>query len=105
MTLENIFTSDQRAGHEIVFLFAADLVDVALYEQDEMIGHEDDGSEFSAKWVAIEPLVQGVGTLGLNAAALMKEQEHMGAHRSMSWLVKSTGIRVGEVEDMLGLAS
>ncbi len=42
--LENIFTAYGRPGHEIVFLYAADLLDRSLYERDH-VGHVlDDGS-------------------------------------------------------------
>jgi ADP-ribose pyrophosphatase YjhB (NUDIX family) len=42
--LENLFTAFGRPGHEIVFLYAADLLDPTLYERDH-VGHVlDDGS-------------------------------------------------------------
>ena len=42
--IENLFTAFGRPGHEIVFLYAADLLDQSLYERDH-VGHVlDDGS-------------------------------------------------------------
>src|SRR3954452_23331312 len=35
--LENRFTSNGRAGHEVVFVFAARLADAAVHERDEIV--------------------------------------------------------------------
>lgn len=42
--LENIFQLNGRAGHEIVFVFAADLVDRTFYDRDHL-GTVLDGTE------------------------------------------------------------
>lgn len=43
--LENIFTVFGRSGHEIVFVFEADLADRSWYERDTMGTVLDEGSE------------------------------------------------------------
>jgi len=53
-TVENIFTSNGNRGHEIVQLYEGEFVDPSIYEQPELVGHEDDGSPFKAMW---KPLI------------------------------------------------
>ncbi len=48
---ENIFSYDSVPGHEIVFVYEADLVDEALYAQDVITGVESNGERFRARWV------------------------------------------------------
>ncbi|HEY1546409.1 MAG TPA: NUDIX domain-containing protein [Kofleriaceae bacterium] len=48
--LENLFTCDGRAGHQIVAVFAARLVDESLYARDEM-AFSDNGVAGTARWV------------------------------------------------------
>ncbi|MEU1844024.1 NUDIX hydrolase [Micromonospora sediminicola] len=45
--LENIFTAFGRAGHEIVFVFSADLADPSIYERDAVGIVADEGSPVS----------------------------------------------------------
>ncbi len=52
-TLENIFINNKNAGHEIVQVYDAEFVDWSLYEQDETIGHEDDGTPFKIVWKSL----------------------------------------------------
>ncbi|HEX9924826.1 MAG TPA: NUDIX hydrolase [Anaerolineae bacterium] len=49
-TVENIFTNDGQPGHEIVFIYEAEFVDPAMYEEAVIMGKEDDGSLFRAVW-------------------------------------------------------
>lgn len=49
--LENIFTYDGRPGHEIVFVYDAQLVDRDLYRQSRLQGIEGNGEEFTAIWL------------------------------------------------------
>jgi hypothetical protein len=51
---ENIFTCNGEDGHEIVLLYAAELIDKSLYEQDEFEVVEPGGTTFRALW---KPLV------------------------------------------------
>lgn len=55
--LENIYVFDGRPGHEIVFVYAADLVDAARYQQDAFVGMESDGKPFPVLWISREELV------------------------------------------------
>ncbi|MBA2540663.1 MAG: NUDIX domain-containing protein [Deltaproteobacteria bacterium] len=48
--LENLFTVDGRAGHQIVAVFSARLVDTSLYARDE-IAFLDNGVAWKARWV------------------------------------------------------
>jgi ADP-ribose pyrophosphatase YjhB (NUDIX family) len=55
--LENVFTYEGRAGHEIVFLFAAELADKAFYEHDEVGVVLDEGSR--VHWLPMADVVSG----------------------------------------------
>ena len=48
--LENLFTCDGRAGHQIVAVFSARLADPTLYARDE-IAFVDSGVAGTARWV------------------------------------------------------
>ncbi len=48
-----------RPGHEIAFVFEADLADPTLYERDEIEGQESDGIHFSAKWTRLSHFAPG----------------------------------------------
>jgi 8-oxo-dGTP pyrophosphatase MutT (NUDIX family) len=52
-TLENRFTFEGRDGHEIVLVYAGELVDRALYERDAWEGHEDSGAAMPVLWMPI----------------------------------------------------
>ena len=49
--LEERFTFEGRAKHEIIFVYDAEFLDRRLYETDRFTGTEDDGSQFSAIWL------------------------------------------------------
>lgn len=55
-TLENIFTYDGQAGHEIIMVYDGRFADDALYDQPELDGHEDDGLPIRAVWLAVDEL-------------------------------------------------
>jgi 8-oxo-dGTP pyrophosphatase MutT (NUDIX family) len=57
-TLENIFTYRGQVGHEIVLLYEATMSDQALYEQDELVVHEEDGSQ-TARWMNLSTFDDG----------------------------------------------
>jgi ADP-ribose pyrophosphatase YjhB (NUDIX family) len=50
--IENIFTYNNQAGHEIAFIYAAEFVDRALYEQ-EKFDIVDGGEKFQAVWLDV----------------------------------------------------
>lgn len=56
--LENIFTVDGRPGHEIVYIYNARFVDQTLYDQQTIMGVEDDGTPFEARWMALDAFNQ-----------------------------------------------
>jgi ADP-ribose pyrophosphatase YjhB (NUDIX family) len=57
--VENLFTHEGVAGHEVVFVFAADLADETVYERDEIESVEPGGLRHSALWVRIDELRRG----------------------------------------------
>lgn len=58
-TLENLFTYNGKPGHEIVLVFAGELTDPALYEQETWVGHEDGGEEFTVVWKPLADFAAG----------------------------------------------
>lgn len=48
--LENLFTLDGRAGHEVVFVYDAKFVDDSLYLQDAIPFSETDRTSGFARW-------------------------------------------------------
>jgi len=57
--LENLFTSNGRDGHEVIFVFAARLADPAVHEREEFVSTEPDGSRHAALWVPLDELRRG----------------------------------------------
>lgn len=53
-TLENLFTCDGLAGHEINFIFTAEFCDDKFYAQDRFFLTEDDGAQHPVLWVPIK---------------------------------------------------
>lgn len=47
---ENLFTYENQAGHEIILLYEAELADRSIYETDQILGREDDGSPLKVVW-------------------------------------------------------
>ncbi len=62
-TLENIFSYKGQKGHELVFVYDGELTDPELYQQEEIIGYEDDGSAFLAMWKPLEFFQSGQAPL------------------------------------------
>lgn len=52
-TLENIFTFQDKIGHEIVLVYQGCLVDDAYYSCPTITGKEDDGTPITASWVSL----------------------------------------------------
>jgi 8-oxo-dGTP pyrophosphatase MutT (NUDIX family) len=48
--VENIFTYAGRAGHEIVAVFSARLLDASLYAREELV-MEENGERVNVRWV------------------------------------------------------
>ena len=49
--LENIFTLDDKPGHEVVFVYDARFVDESLYQCATLPFHEDGWSSGEARWL------------------------------------------------------
>ncbi|WP_410609421.1 NUDIX hydrolase [Amycolatopsis sp. lyj-109] len=54
--LENVFTWQDRPGHEIVFLYAAEFADADRYRRDEMKILDDPAT---ARWVDLDDFREG----------------------------------------------
>ena len=52
--VENLFTVDGRAGHEIAFVYQARFVDPAVYAQETLIAHEDNGDRLTVIWRGLD---------------------------------------------------
>jgi 8-oxo-dGTP pyrophosphatase MutT (NUDIX family) len=48
--LESIFTVEQRAGHEIVFVYDGRFLNEAIYSEASLTIHEDTGETLRAVW-------------------------------------------------------
>jgi len=57
--IENRFTSNGRAGHEVVFVFSARVADAWAYARDELVATEPDGTRHEAVWVPLDELRRG----------------------------------------------
>jgi len=57
--IENRFTSNGRAGHEVAFVYSARLADPAACARDELVATEPDGTRHVAVWVPLEELRRG----------------------------------------------
>ena len=58
--LENHFTFEGRAGHEIVFVFAAQITEAGAHERDEFEAVDTDGARHVAVWVPFDVLCSSV---------------------------------------------
>jgi 8-oxo-dGTP pyrophosphatase MutT (NUDIX family) len=54
--LENIFIYNGRQGHEIIFVYDAQLADRSLYDLDRFVGIESGGDPFDLIWLDINNL-------------------------------------------------
>jgi 8-oxo-dGTP pyrophosphatase MutT (NUDIX family) len=59
LILENIFTYEGGAGHEIVYLFPCQFVDKSFYERKAYPLTEIDGSQWQAMWVKRSDCLDG----------------------------------------------
>lgn len=60
-TLENLFTCEGEAGHEIVLIYDAVFADRSLYDRMVLHGHEQDAAveAFTAEWKSLDELAAG----------------------------------------------
>lgn len=52
--LENLFTFDGQPGHEIVFVYEAEFIDLHIYKRHEIQGCETNGHTYTAQWLSRE---------------------------------------------------
>lgn len=55
-TLENIFSYENKAAHEIVIIYKAEFKNPAVYEKNALIIHEHDGRTATAVWRTLEEI-------------------------------------------------
>ena len=54
--IENIFTFNGQQGHEIIFVYDAQLANRSLYDLPHFAGHESGGDAFIATWLELASL-------------------------------------------------
>jgi ADP-ribose pyrophosphatase YjhB (NUDIX family) len=57
--IENIFTYEGRKGHEIDYLFSADLVKQDLYKRNTIHVVENESLDFEAEWIPVASVLSG----------------------------------------------
>jgi len=62
-TVENIFTFNGIAGHEIILIYDGALEESGLYDQAVIAGKEANGEEIRAVWMNIAEFREGKSTL------------------------------------------
>ena len=75
-TLENLFTCEGEAGHEIVLLYDALFTDRGMYDRTVLYGHEQDAAveAFTAEWKSLDELAAGpVRLVPEGLAAFLRE--------------------------------
>jgi len=58
-TLENLFTFNGQAGHEIVFVYDGAFTDPRYYQQPKIVGYEQEGpddGQFTSIWIHLDEL-------------------------------------------------
>ena len=58
-TLESIYTHNGETSHEVMLLYAAGLVDPALYERAELDVAEANGTHFPGLWIPLAECASG----------------------------------------------
>jgi 8-oxo-dGTP pyrophosphatase MutT (NUDIX family) len=61
--MENIYTYMGNPGHEIVLVYEGDFCDSKLYNQQVIMGTEDNGEKFKAMWKSVEDFAGGKAIL------------------------------------------
>ena len=57
--LENLFTYAGTPAHELMLVYEGRFAGPTVYEQDSLEAVEDDGSSFTARWLAVEDFQNG----------------------------------------------
>lgn len=62
-TIENIFTYNGDSGHEVVFVYEAEFIEMSFYEKASFYGQEDNGIRFKLLWKPISDFSNNICTL------------------------------------------
>jgi 8-oxo-dGTP pyrophosphatase MutT (NUDIX family) len=62
-TLENIFTYNGQAGHEICRVYEAVFASEAAYQRETLEGTDDDEHLFTARWMPLDDFRRGAAPL------------------------------------------
>lgn len=76
---ENIFTVDDRAGHEIVFVYDGAFVDTSVYARDSIIVHLDNGDTATAVWRSLDSFDEYHRLVPEALMALLLDRQNEGA--------------------------
>ncbi|UQS17405.1 NUDIX hydrolase [Pseudomonas sp. HS6] len=71
-TLESLFVYNGKPGHEIVQVYDARFDDAQVYEQSQIVGHESDGSPFTASWQGSSSFTEQSPLVPVGLQALLK---------------------------------
>jgi ADP-ribose pyrophosphatase YjhB (NUDIX family) len=77
---ENIFTHAGKMGHEIVLLYEASITDKSVYEQEQLVGHELDGSPIHVVWKSLEFFRRGAAPLYPDGLLSLLDDAGVGKH-------------------------
>lgn len=58
-TTENIFEYEGTPGHEVIFVFEGEFTRTQVYQQQEIVGIEDDGTDIKVLWKSMEAFEKG----------------------------------------------
>jgi ADP-ribose pyrophosphatase YjhB (NUDIX family) len=61
--IENIFTFDGQPAHEIVFICKGSVAEPLFYDQDELLGHENEQDTYRAIWLPLTDALTKAATL------------------------------------------
>ena len=63
--LENIFTFDGKAGHEMVFVYEGQFSDTRVYQREVLQGVETSGHRYQARWYEVSAIDKAVYPRGV----------------------------------------
>ncbi|WP_248743419.1 MULTISPECIES: NUDIX hydrolase [unclassified Pseudomonas] len=77
-TLESLFVYNGKPGHEMVQVYDARFEDAQVYEQLQIVGHESDGSPFTATWQGSLSFTEQSPLVPVGLQALLKDAGILG---------------------------
>ena len=76
--LESLFTLEGEPGHEIVFVYEAELENVSLYETERLVATESDGKPFRVLWIDLGAVGPDTPPIFPDGLVAMLEQDRIG---------------------------